>query len=86
MCVFVDDFDFSGASFPVHCICAQCIVLQVHIIDETSFRCRNNFGKIQPILAHNIIEKTLQQAYQITVSEDYLVNILYNIILMLLQA
>ena len=43
------------------------------------------FGKIQPILAHNIIEKTLQ-AYQIIVSEGYLVTILYNVILMLLQA
>ena len=44
------------------------------------------FGKIQPILAHNIIKKTLQQAYQIIVSEGYLVTILYNVILMLLQA
>ena len=44
------------------------------------------FGKIQPILAHNTIEKTLQQAYQIIVSEGYLVTILYNVILMLLQA
>ena len=44
------------------------------------------FDKIQPILAHNIIEKTLQQAYQIIVSEGYLVTILYNVILMLLQA
>ena len=44
------------------------------------------FGKIQPILAHNIIEKTLQQAYQIIVSEGYLVTILYNVIQMLLQA
>ena len=44
------------------------------------------FGKIQPILAHNIIEKTLQQAYQIIVSEDYLLTLRYNVILMLLQA
>ena len=44
------------------------------------------FGKIQSILAHNIIEKTLQQAYQIIVSEGYLVTILYNVILMVLQA
>ena len=44
------------------------------------------FCRIQPILAHNIIEKTLQQAYQIIVSEGYLVTLLYNVILMLLQA
>ena len=42
------------------------------------------FGKIQPILAHNIIEKTLQQAYQIIVWEGYLVTLTYNVILMLL--
>ena len=48
--------------------------------------CKYFFGKIQPILEHNIIEKTLQQVYQIIVSEGYLVTILYNFILMLLQA